>query len=105
MTSSFKIDPVTASRIVARSELQGIIDSCTTSALAFRAIQNMAARLAESLPPEHDDAANLLIAFAMLVRVSDSRALLDTFADLVDGMPPDRASGVDGDTPAEGESE
>lgn len=105
MTSSFKIDPFTASRIVARAELQGIIDSCTTSALAFRAIQNMAARLAESLPPEHDDAANLLIAFAMLARVTDSPDILSTFADLVDGIPPDTASGVDGDTPAEGASE
>ena len=91
------IPHATASRIIFRAQLDGALaSSLGRPEVAFRYLQDLAARLAESLHPACDNAANLLIAFALLARVSDARALLETFADLVDGMPSPSPSASEG---------
>ena len=87
--TDIRITNEVASRIIFRTQLDGAIEASRYSNTAsFRFLQDIAARLAEDLPEGCEDAANLLIAFAMLARVSDSRTILETFADLVDGIPP-----------------
>ena len=90
--------------IIFRVEVQNALDTPEVAG-QFRSLQNISARLAEALPPEYRNAANLLMAFVMTSPPSMADEVLETFANLLDGLPPsrdDEASGVDGDTPAEG---
>lgn len=68
------------------STLQGAIDRSTSPAHAFRELQTLTFRIADTL--EDRTAATLLMTFAMLVRPKDALSVLETFSDLANDLPP-----------------
>jgi hypothetical protein len=73
--------------ILFRTSLQCALDRSTSPGAAFRQLQDLCAKLADDLPPQYDNAANLILAFALLVSPRSALTILETFTDLVDGLP------------------